>query len=263
MRAACAVEPAYLRGWEPIWAGRRKADGINWILPENLSTASLPAADAVLALWGVAPGKGDVAKNIELAQRAVEIAQLCGAKRVLHCSSSAVYGPGQDCSERAKLSPVSAYGLAKMAMEERIFLMQATRPAGPRSCAFRLANVVGADSLFAAMSSGEPVSLDAIEVGKSPVRSYATAGIVWQAVSAVLASEDMPGVLNVAAADPVAMHNLLEAAGHRFVWRPAPFSAVSEVSVDVSRLQALTGMSLMETPDGMIRQWRALTEGVA
>ncbi|CUH51484.1 Nucleoside-diphosphate-sugar epimerase [Shimia marina] len=260
MRAACARIPELQAGWRIIWAARREGAGIDLVVPNGVLPTGFPQADAVLALWGVVPGQGNLEDNTLLAQRALEVARASGAQRVLHCSSSAVYGPGRDCDEQAALTPVNAYGLAKIAMEEHILAQKQADAEWPESCLLRIANVVGADSLFAAMTRGGPVTLDAFEVGQSPVRSYATPEILWQAVCAALSAERLPEVLNVAAANPVAMHQLLEAAQHRFVWQPAPFTAVAEVSMNVTRLQRLTGRRLTVPPEEMIRQWQMLCE---
>lgn len=256
LRACLAGSPDLLPGWQVVWGARRAGDGADWVYAE-----SPPAkADAVLAVWGVVPGQGDLSDNITLAQQAVQIAKDCGAGRILHCSSSAVYGPAREASEAAPMAPVNAYGVAKIEMEQSLFSSSNDKANVPVSCVMRLANVVGADSLFGAIHSGLSVTLDAIDIGHSPIRSYATPTVIWQAVAALLKADTLPETVNVATSNPVAMHELLAAADCPFVWRPAPETAVAEVSMSVARLRRLTGQTLVIPPEEMIAQWRRLTE---
>ncbi len=214
----------------------------------------------MLALWGTVPGSGDFSENTLLADRAVDIASVVGAKRVLHCSSSAVYGPSMRAEENSAVAPMNAYGVAKIEMEQR--LINRNKGVGaPFSIAMRLANTVGADSLFGAMKSGQPVTLDSIAVGESPIRSYATPTVIWRAVTALLACQTPPEIINVATAKPVPMHGLLDAARYPYVWRPAPESAVGEVSLDVTLWQRITGETGLVSPADMIAEWRLLQEG--
>jgi len=259
LRACLATSPELLADWQVVWGGRKADTGVDWVYSEGPP----PKADAVLALWGVVPGKGDLADNITLAHRAVEIAQVSGAARVLHCSSSAVYGPAREATEGGALAPVNAYGVAKIEMEQSLFSDDSGQSPEPKSAVLRLANVVGADSLFRAIQSGLPVTLDAFDIGQSPIRSYATATVIWYAVAGLLTANALPGIVNVAASNPVAMHELLEAAECPFVWRPAPETAVAEVSMSMARLRRLTGQTLVVPPQEMIAEWRRLTEAPA
>lgn len=259
LRACLATTPELLAGWQVVWGGRKADTGVDWVY----SAGPAPKADAVLALWGVVPGKGDLVDNITLAHRAVEIAQDSGAARVLHCSSSAVYGPAREATESGALAPVNTYGMAKIEMEQSLFLGDSGQSPEPRSAVLRLANVVGADSLFGAIQSGQPVTLDAFEIGQSPIRSYATPTVIWHAVAGLLTANALPDIVNVAASNPVAMHELLEAAECPFVWRPAPETAVAEVSMSMARLRRLTGQTLVVPPQEMIAEWRRLTEAPA
>lgn len=259
LRACLATSPELLAGWHVVWGGRRADTGVDWVY----SKKPPPKADAVLALWGVVPGTGDLADNIMLAHRAVGIAKESGAARVLHCSSSAVYGPTREATEASALVPVNAYGVAKIEMEQSLFSDVSGQSLEPKSAVLRLANVVGADSLFRAIQSGQPVTLDAFDIGRSPIRSYATPTVIWHAVASLLSVNAMPDIVNVAASNPVAMHELLEAAQCPFVWRPAPETAVAEVSMSIARLRRLTGQTLVVRPQDMISEWRRLTEAQA
>lgn len=261
MRATKQQDNSLLPDWLPIWAGRKADDGVDFTFTET--TTEFPRADAVLALWGIIPGGGDLSQNARLATRAVDVAISCGADKVIHCSSSAVYGPGQMLSETSSLLPLNAYGEAKVAMEEVALQSLGANETSPRSFILRLSNVVGADSLFGSIERGGQLTLDRFADGESPKRSYATPRIVWAAVEAVLSGQTLPDVLNVAASAPVAMHSLLEAANHPFEWKAAPESAIAEVSLDVSELQRLTPTDLRVTAPQMIEEWRAVRKALA
>ncbi|WP_283424404.1 NAD-dependent epimerase/dehydratase family protein [Shimia sagamensis] len=256
LRACIVASPDVLAGWQIVWGARRAGDSVDWVY----SKGPPPKADAVLALWGVVPGQGDLSDNITLAHQAVQIAKDCGAARVLHCSSSAVYGPVREASENSALAPLNAYGIAKIEMEQSLFPDSNDKSEMPNSCVMRLANVVGADSLFGAIQHDQPMTLDAFGIGQSPIRSYATPSVIWRAVAALLATDSFPEIVNVASSNPVAMHELLDAVDCPFVWRTAPETAVAEVSLSVARLRRLTGQTLVVPPEEMIAQWRKLTE---
>ena len=66
-------------------------------------------------------------------------------------------------------------------------------------------------------------------------------------------------MLNVAAPAPVRMDDLVQARGLELAWRPAPASAVHEVSLDVARLEALLpGAMTRATARDMVADWAAL-----
>lgn len=251
-----AWERAQVTGWRPVWIGRQAAAGVDVVWQ-----AGNPApcdADAVLALWGVVPGGGDLEDNSALARAAMALGRDSGAARVLHCSSSAVYGPGARLSENTPCAPANAYGAAKLAMEAVI--AEEARETGPPACALRLANVVGADSLFAALGSEAPMVIDRFADGHGPRRSYATPSCIWRAVTTLLQAETLPGVINVATPAPVGMDALALAAGRAFDWRDAPEGALAEVALDTGLLQGMSGDTAPVTPKEMIAEWRGLKE---
>ncbi|MEC8195416.1 MAG: SDR family NAD-dependent epimerase/dehydratase, partial [Pseudomonadota bacterium] len=168
-----------------------------------------------------------------------------------------------EATEASALAPVNAYGVAKIEMEQSLFAEVSGPSIEPKSVVLRLANVVGADSLFRAIQSGLPVTLDAFDIGRSLIRSYATPTVIWQAVASILSANATPDIVNVAASNPVSMHELLEAAECPFVWRPAPETAIAEVSMSMARLRRLTGQTLVVRPQDMISEWRRLTEAQA
>lgn len=234
-------------GWQVHWQYRKNpADGgIVWN-PGAASHADLPRADAILALWGVTPGPGrDLAENSQLALAAMQLGRELGASRVLHCSSAAVYAPGFAAKRESDAGgAINPYGAAKLEMETAIANWQAAHPGGPRGVALRLANVVGADSLFAAIGGGGAdvtVTLDQFASGEGPVRSYLTLSALADAVAGLLELPDaeLPPVVNLALPQPVPMAALAAAAGCTVKSRPAPDDAAAMVWLDTGRFAAL------------------------
>lgn len=243
---------------DPIWCARRPPADIVWAPGHDLP--DLPRCGAVLALWGKTGGDAaTLAQNSALVHDALRLASACGAGRVIHLSSTAIYGPGIRMAETRDPAPVTAYGAAKLEMERTIADLP---PTGPRHVILRLANVVGADSLAAALRDrARPVTLDRFADGSGPCRSYAAAGDLARVFAALtrLPEEHLPEVMNVATPRPVAMADLARAAGRPVVWRAAPSGAQPCVSVETKRLErALPGCIRCVTPAQMIADWRRL-----
>ncbi|SNR37040.1 NAD-dependent epimerase/dehydratase family protein [Puniceibacterium sediminis] len=229
-----------------------------WSPGESLST--LPAADAVLALWGVTPGPGvRLEMNSVLALNAMEVARATGADRVLHCSSAAVYAPATEpLSEEMPPNPISAYGRAKLDMEHVLAADQARHPQGPRIICLRIGNVAGAESLFGAMMRSDDVCLDRFPNESGPERSYIAPSELAH-VLALLASrpvQDMPEVLNIAAPVATSMESIARAAQRRVIWRDAAPGAVQQVVLDTKRLNTVCPLR-PETarPDHLVSDW--------
>lgn len=250
-----AWQNAPLPGWRPIWCARPPSAGIDAIW----SAGHPPPcqAPAVLALWGAVPGAEDLTTNSHLAHASMALGRDCGATRVLHISSSAVYGPGFLLREDSPCHPNTPYGEAKLDMEKRIAEDSAKQ--GPDACILRLANVAGADSLFRALSRPDPIKLDRFTDGRGPRRSYATPAHTLSAISALLMADPLPGIINVATPGTVDMADLVRAAGRPFTWQDAPDDALEEVSLDTSALQELTNERTPPSPEDMIREWRHMT----
>ncbi|WP_161594598.1 NAD-dependent epimerase/dehydratase family protein [Marimonas lutisalis] len=233
------------RGFHPLWQYRATAPagGITWS-PGQPFPDNVPRPKAILALWGVTPGPGrDLADNIRLAHTAMTLAADLGAERVLHCSSSAVYEPGPDpLGENEAGGRINAYGQAKLEMEREIAAWQARHPDGPRNVVMRLANVAGADSLFAALAHATgPITLDRFDDGQGPWRSYVTAPTLARVIEALLAAprDALPDVVNVAGRRDVAMEAIVRAANRELAWRPAPESAARRVALATERLSRI------------------------
>ena len=237
-------------GIEPVFQSRvaEGAGGLRW--QEGDALADLPRVAAVVALWGVTPGAPRVcSENTRLALLAGEIARTLGAERLFLASSAAVYGPVQDgrLTEDIPLPvPPGSYGKSKLDMEHAMKNWAARPGPRPRISALRLANVVGADSLFAALKSGGPVTLDRFADGGGPARSYLTAGDLGRILQALVTCPPatLPPVLNVAGRRALAMADLVRTAGAEVVWRPAPATATQRVELDTTLLRRFLGADL-------------------
>jgi nucleoside-diphosphate-sugar epimerase len=242
----------------PVWCARRPPADFVWA--PGRGVPDLPRCDAVAALWG--PTVGDartLAQNSELAHAAWHLARACGAGRVIHLSSAAIYGPGTQLHETRAPAPAGVYGTAKLEMERTISGLPRD---GLRHVILRVANVIGADSLSAALrDQTRPVTLDRFDDGTGPCRSYVAPGDLARVLAALvrLSGDSLPDILNVAAPQPVAMEDLARAAGHRVIWRAAPATAQARVSLDTARLdRLLPGVVRCITPERMIADWHRL-----
>lgn len=201
--------------------------------------AVLPACDTVIALWGQTSGEAPALDvNVTLAGQSRDVARACGASRVLHLSSAAVYGPASAASEVTPPAPVNAYGQSKLAMETAVAGFD---DLGLRHVCLRLANVVGADSLAPVLTGSATARLDRFSDGNGPLRSYIGAADLADVLAALsrLPAAQLPALLNVAAHRPVAMQDLITASGKDITWRNASPDAVQEVTMDCSLLRRL------------------------
>ncbi len=193
--------------------------------------ARLPSCDAVIALWGQTSGDdAELAANVTLADHSRAVAMACGATKLIHLSSAAVYGPVSDATEATPPAPINAYGRSKLDMEARV---RGFNDAHLRHICLRLANVVGADSLAPALKGPGPVILDRFADGMGPVRSYIGAFDLAQVLLALtqLPSSSLPAILNVAAQKAVCMEDLARVAQKEVQWRQAPPEAVQTVTL--------------------------------
>jgi UDP-glucose 4-epimerase len=246
-------------GVELVLQHRQKdrSDGLFWLpMQEPLPIACRPKAMIVLS--GVTPGRGDLDDNRRIAETVLQAAADAGVERVLLASSQAVYGAGQGLAmaEDAPTQPVNAYGAAKLAMEQAV---DRFRTAGMDLCCLRIGNVAGADAMLvnAAQATDQaPVVIDQFDTGESPIRSYIGAGTLARVLTALLTAPGrLPPVLNIAAPGPVAMADLVRAAGRPFVYRPAPPTAFARILIDCSRLNALFAFSSADSdPAAMVAQ---------
>lgn len=244
-----------------VRVARKAGRGVDcqWAPGDNV--AKLPRADAVVALWGVVPGGGaPVEENIDLARTAQQIGTSCGADRVIHASSVAVYTPSdQVLDESAPCVPRNAYGRAKLQMET------AVSKSSPRSVCLRIANVAGADGVFSALAGDGPITLDQFADGTGPRRSYVQPSTLAQVIETLvsLPTDDLPQVINVAGKTPVAMQDIVVAADRPVLWRAAPQEALPVMAVDVGRLNALVDLGAQSTDAvELVQEWRKYGGGV-
>jgi len=243
-------------GFEPLYMARHGQSDFHF---QAQSPGPLPAADAIIALWGKTSGTPEeLAANTRLAHASQNAARLSGARRVLHFSSAAVYGPAENANEQSPTGPVNAYGRSKLAMEQAVAEFT---DAGVHHCCLRLANVVGADSPAPVLRSQEPVMLDRFSDGRGPLRSYVGAGYLARVLESLckIPARALPDLLNIAAPVPIEMQALAEAAQKPILWQAAPETALQRVTLDVSRLsRLLPAPDAPTTATGMIREWQQL-----
>lgn len=192
--------------------------------------------DAMLVLAGAVSGSG-LSEAGALTRVCLGAAGHFGVRRVLLASSSVVYGPGRNLSEETPCWGGSAYARSKLELEAE------ARQAGVETCCLRIGNVAGADALLG-QPEGHPVVLDRFADGDGPRRSYIGPESFADVLAALMAHPGpLPRILNLAAPHPVRMADLLRASGRAWNWRPAPATAVQDLTLDCSRLAELVPLS--------------------
>ena len=220
----------------------------------------LPPVDMVVGLWGVTSGnRAALDRNRDLVAGTFAAACATGARRTLHLSSAAVYGPGADLTESDPMNAATEYGRSKLLMEQAVMQLQSDHC---QHCSIRLANVVGADSLAPALRSGPalPVTLTRFADGGGPQRSYISPGHlleVFCALARLPVATALPRALNVAAATPVEMEALARSAGKEVLWSPATIRDRQTVTLSTARLRGLLpDLPLNKTAQNMIADWQ-------
>ena len=252
------VGQALARAWhgDALWQHRpgrpapcgpdgRALPGLVWdILAEP--QAQLPAGPVcgLVVLAGVTGSDpAALAANTDLALAACDLAARADIPRVLIASSQAVYGAALGpVTEQAPCHPANPYGAAKLAMERAV----AGRPGV--TC-LRIGNVAGADTLFR-MAAEAPITLDRFADGRGPRRAYIGPVTLARTLCALLdPGLCLPPVLNLASPGLVAMEAVLAAADLPFHWRPAPQTALPELSMDLTRLLDLCPLPTLTAAD--------------
>lgn len=224
---------------------------LSWDILTEAPPALPVGLSGIVVLAGVTSGDAAaLALNTRLAEAALALARAHGIARVLLASSQAVYGahPGP-ARENSLCAPLSAYGAAKLAMEQAL-------AHAPEVTALRIGNYAGSGALFRAARQGL-VSLDQFPDGRSPVRSYIGPVSLARVLAALLAAPGaLPPVLNVALPGGVEMAALLQAAALPFTLRPAPATALPEAVMDVAQLEGLL-MLPAATAGALVAETRA------
>lgn len=250
--------PFALRGGlRPVWQAR---DGRPGCLAWDILHEPAPrwAEGVVLCLAG---GRVDGDGNTALALAALHAAAAQGARHVFLASSAAVYAPGEGLTEDAPPAPPAAYGEAKARMEAAALDWQSRNP-GPGLTILRIGNIAGADALLGG-AGARPVVLDPTPDGIGPRRSYigpvTLAAVLAHLASRAAARDPLPPVLNIATPRPVAMADLLTAAGLPWAFGPANSAVIPVVSLDTTRLQSLLRLPpFAGQPAAMVKEWRSM-----
>ncbi|MDZ4136856.1 MAG: NAD-dependent epimerase/dehydratase family protein [Paracoccaceae bacterium] len=253
-------------GLRPIWQARAARPGfVSWDILKRPCPLLAGSGGVVLCLAGVTGGPG-LTQNTALALAACAAARRIGARHVFIASSAAVYGPGlpMNLAEDAPLRPVNAYGVAKRAMEAAVGDQ-------PGITMLRIGNIVGADALLGQALPDQPASgqvvLDPVPGQPGgPVRSYigpvTLAAVLARLCGLAVRGEALPRALNIAAPPPVAMADLLTAAGIGWRFGPENPGVVARVGLDTRRLAGLVEIAPdAGQPGVMVAQWRGLLGG--
>ncbi len=246
---------------QSIWHMRKNVPPPEWvsfdILTDKAALAEACAnADAVLNLTGIVPARPeDLHLNRQLAEA---VQQQIGARPHFLASSASVYGrAGGLCREEDSVHPVAPYGQAKLDMERAVLAMPQNRV----TC-LRIGNVAGADQILGGAAQGRAMVLDQFDDGTTPKRSYIgpmTLGrVLGDLLQAAGQGADLPGVINIAAPGAVEMGALLDAGGWDWTARPAPPTAIGEVTLDITRLSRFTRLDPVSgTAPALVAEWRA------
>ena len=249
-----AEDGHWSEGRAALWHGRR--GDYAWDMRAPAPALPCPVR-GVVVLAGVTSGSPEeLAANADLARAALRLAARERLGPVLLMSSAAVYGRAEGACREEDVAPAAAYGAAKLDMERAVAEETARLGAeAPRACCLRLANVAGSDQLFGAMSESR-VTLDRFADGAGPRRAYIGPLTLARSLSALIGARALPGVLNLAQPGAVAMQALLDAAGARWQWRPAPETALAETRLDTARLAACIGAVAPATAPGLLAEAR-------
>lgn len=243
---------------QPLWQTRSvprgpQATSRRWVVGDPLTPQSdikqaCQAADVVINLLGVTPGPDrDMGLNVDLAAAPFEM----GVKApVMLASSAAVYGAQKGlCREEGSTNPLHPYGQAKLTMEQEF-----------SGCALmgRIGNIAGADQLLGGLEPDRTPVLHQFPDGSTPVRSYISPRGFGDVIARLChKAEAWPDIMNISAPLPVAMGDLLQAAGQKWTPAPAPDTLPKTVAFDTTRLAKLVDIQAIATtaPD-IVSQWQ-------
>jgi nucleoside-diphosphate-sugar epimerase len=175
----------------------------------------------------------------------------------LLASSAAVYGAQSGLlTEEGTCHPVSDYGQAKLDMETRGAALSRKLQIGVSS--LRIANIAGADAILGNWREG--FALDRFADGQTPRRSYIGPATLAEVMTALSAANGLPDILNIAAPGVTAMGDLLDEAGLAWSPRPAPSTAIPEITLSTERLEHHVPLDVGDgTPRSLVAQWRQAT----
>lgn len=246
----------------PIWQSRERGAGLfHWDILSG-PCPGLPQGGVVLCLAGVTRGTVDqLEANTTIAMAACRAAEAYGARHVFLASSAAVYGPSAEAlTEDMALAPLGAYGKAKARME-RAGLAWA-KGAKPGLTLLRIGNVAGLDALLGGLRQDRPAVLDPVSgQAGGPRRSYigpvSLARLLFRLAEMAAAGSPLPQVLNIAAAPPVSMASLLDAAGAPWRYGPENPDVLPCVALSTARLRAILPDHVPAAdPAALVAEWR-------
>jgi nucleoside-diphosphate-sugar epimerase len=228
-------------GPQPVWHARTPPADVCFDLLGAIPP--LPAVRGVVILSGVTAGsEEELARNTALALAGIALARARDLGRVLVISSAGVYGPAEGARrEDDPLRPGTPYGRAKKEMEAAVADLDVT--------CLRLANVAGCDAVFGNAAKGS-VRLDRFADGTGPSRAFVGPVTLARVLVALLAHQGpLPPVLNVASPNPLAMADVLDAAGVAFDWTPAPPTALHRLALDTAALGRIVALPAITAAD--------------
>lgn len=253
-------------GMRPLWQARDERPGhLAWdILAEPCPEGC--ASGVILCLAGVVRGTSEaLALNEALASAACKAATEQGAQHVFLASSAAVYGPSAAAlNEQAMPAPLGDYGRAKLVMEHAALGWH--RAGGPGLTVLRIGNIAGFDALLGGLRPDQTVRLDPV-AGRTggPARSYigplSLGSVLVQLAGLAAKGRRLPKILNVAAAPPVSMGDLLDAAGADWRYGAPNPGVLPKVELNLGLLAELVDLPpAAGRAAAMVAEWRGLAE---
>jgi NDP-hexose 4-ketoreductase len=263
------VWPGVLHGAaRPVWQVRRNAVPGDVLWDIGAADYAGPALSGGVILH-LAGGRADLGANVALALNICDVAATQDVRHVFIASSSAVYAPDPDAelTEDTPPAPTNDYGLAKLAMERAVTAQAETRGSRLPGITFlRIGNVLGSDSLVGGAVPGRQVMLTPVP-GRAggPLRSYigprSFADALAQLCLRALKIEPLPRILNIGTAPPVAMADLLDAAGLPWAYGGAGSPVIPRLVLSVDRMMGLVALPAdAGLPATMVAEWRMLQD---
>jgi nucleoside-diphosphate-sugar epimerase len=205
---------------------------------------TLGKIDAVICLAGVSSGtQAELSLNVQLAEASLGLAEDLGASRLFYCSSAAVYGRGENLTERNAPGPTTDYGQSKLDAE-RVLSGSKSRVS---IISMRMANALFADSITGQLrlpSKDNSINLDFFPDGKSLRRSYIDACSLGHIIDS-LSVIRMPkfSVLNIASVEAIQMNDLLNKLGVPWVANQRSYWSGQNITLSTKLLRGMLSNS--------------------
>ncbi|VDC23531.1 NAD-dependent epimerase/dehydratase family protein [Pseudogemmobacter humi] len=241
-------------GLAPLWAGRGPEPDLTWDILTG-PAPSWPPGAVLLHLAG-STGRTDPALNTALVPPLLAACRANAVRHLLFASTAAVYAPGaRPARETDPAAPANAYGRAKAEAESLL------AEAAPGLTVLRIGNVAGADALLGPRPDEGAIRLDPVPGSETgPLRSWIGPVSLARCLAAlILRADDLPAVLNVAAAPPLGMADLLRASDRAWSWGPVNPAVVPAAVLDTTRLNAIAPPP-PASPGGIMAELAALKD---